>query len=82
MLVLLETPAGFALFKVLDEGKLSKVEELWKEFSTSDSARKTKRNEQLNVQEKDKGIDEVGSFDGQELHSIQILVLKTRITAM
>ncbi|KAF9607675.1 hypothetical protein IFM89_038146 [Coptis chinensis] len=40
MLVLFETPAGFALFKVLDEGKLSKVEDLWKEFSTSDSARK------------------------------------------
>lgn len=28
MLVLFETPAGFALFKVLDEGKLSKVEVL------------------------------------------------------
>lgn len=40
MLVLFETPAGFALFKVLDEGKLSKVEDLWKEFSTSESARK------------------------------------------
>lgn len=33
MLVLFETPAGFALFKVLVEGKLSKVEDLWKEFS-------------------------------------------------
>ncbi|CAL9208219.1 probable nucleolar protein 5-2 [Musa acuminata AAA Group] len=40
MLVLFETPAGFALFKVLDEGKLDKVEDLWKEFSTSESARK------------------------------------------
>ncbi|KAL3528049.1 hypothetical protein ACH5RR_012705 [Cinchona calisaya] len=40
MLVLFETPAGFALFKVLDEGKLSKVEDLWKEFSTANSARK------------------------------------------
>ncbi|XP_031130748.1 probable nucleolar protein 5-2 [Ipomoea triloba] len=40
MLVLFETPAGFALFKVLDEGKLSKVEDLWKEFSTADTARK------------------------------------------
>lgn len=39
MLVLFETPAGFALFKVLDEGKLSKVEDLWKEFSTADAAR-------------------------------------------
>lgn len=28
MLLLFETPAGFALFKVLDEGKLSKVEVL------------------------------------------------------
>ncbi|KAG8062912.1 hypothetical protein GUJ93_ZPchr0003g17064 [Zizania palustris] len=40
MLVLFETPAGFALFKVLDEGKLDKVEDLWKEFTTSDTARK------------------------------------------
>ncbi|KAK4732466.1 hypothetical protein R3W88_025454 [Solanum pinnatisectum] len=40
MLVLFETPAGFALFKVLDEGKLSKVEDLWKDFSSTDSARK------------------------------------------
>ncbi|XP_050223821.1 probable nucleolar protein 5-2 [Mercurialis annua] len=40
MLVLFETPAGFALFKVLDEGKLSKVEDLAKEFSSADSARK------------------------------------------
>uniref|UniRef100_A0A2P2M332 Uncharacterized protein MANES_14G155400 n=1 Tax=Rhizophora mucronata TaxID=61149 RepID=A0A2P2M332_RHIMU len=40
MLVLFETPAGFALFKVLDEGKLSKVEDLLKEFSSADSARK------------------------------------------
>lgn len=39
MLLLFETPAGFALFKVLDEGKLSKVEDLWKEFSSADSAR-------------------------------------------
>eukprot|EP00262_Sarcandra_glabra_P012916 TRINITY_DN343_c0_g1_i1.p1 TRINITY_DN343_c0_g1~~TRINITY_DN343_c0_g1_i1.p1 ORF type:complete len:567 (+),score=149.25 TRINITY_DN343_c0_g1_i1:85-1785(+) len=39
MLVLFETPAGFALFKVLDEGKLSKVEDLWKDFATSESAR-------------------------------------------
>ncbi|CAN6200189.1 unnamed protein product [Urochloa humidicola] len=40
MLVLFETPAGFALFKVLDEGKLSHVEDLWKDFTSSDSARK------------------------------------------
>ncbi|KAL8171243.1 hypothetical protein V2J09_023047 [Rumex salicifolius] len=40
MLLLFETPAGFALFKVIDEGKLSKVEELQKEFSSADSARK------------------------------------------
>ncbi|KAK1370317.1 putative nucleolar protein 5-2 [Heracleum sosnowskyi] len=40
MLLLFETPAGFALFKVLDEGKLSKVEDLSKEFDTVDTARK------------------------------------------
>ncbi|KAF6152015.1 hypothetical protein GIB67_010589 [Kingdonia uniflora] len=39
MLVLFETPAGFALFKVLDEGKLDKVEDLWKDFATSEAAR-------------------------------------------
>ncbi|KAL5566974.1 hypothetical protein UlMin_030138 [Ulmus minor] len=39
MLLLFETPAGFALFKVLDEEKLSKVEDLWKDFSTAESAR-------------------------------------------
>ncbi|KAL6551939.1 Ribosomal RNA processing protein 1 A [Orobanche gracilis] len=39
MLLLFETPAGFALFKVLDEGKLSKVEDLGKDFCTPDSAR-------------------------------------------
>ncbi|GLT90439.1 hypothetical protein SLE2022_083720 [Rubroshorea leprosula] len=40
MIVLFETPAGFALFKVLDEGKLSKVEDLQKDFLDADSARK------------------------------------------
>ncbi|KAG4122442.1 hypothetical protein ERO13_D11G267300v2 [Gossypium hirsutum] len=40
MLVLFETPAGFALFKVLDEGKLNKVEDLSKEFLAADSTRK------------------------------------------
>ncbi|KAJ0100265.1 hypothetical protein Patl1_21123 [Pistacia atlantica] len=40
MLVLFETPAGFALFKVLDEGKLSKVEGLCQEFNSPESARK------------------------------------------
>ncbi|CAN8269887.1 unnamed protein product [Cochlearia groenlandica] len=38
MLLLFETPAGFALFKVLDEGKLSNVEDLGKEFSSPESA--------------------------------------------
>ncbi|KAM7272289.1 hypothetical protein ACFE04_026952 [Oxalis oulophora] len=40
MLVLFETPAGFALFKVLKEGSLSKVDDLGKEFLTAESARK------------------------------------------
>ncbi|CAH8359807.1 unnamed protein product [Eruca vesicaria subsp. sativa] len=40
MLVLFETPGGFALFKVLDEGKLSNVEDLGNVFSSADSARK------------------------------------------
>ncbi|KAG6701942.1 hypothetical protein I3842_07G010500 [Carya illinoinensis] len=39
MILLFETPAGFALFKVLDEEKLSKVEDLWKEFSSAETAR-------------------------------------------
>ncbi|KAE8674314.1 Nucleolar protein 58 [Hibiscus syriacus] len=40
MLVLFETPVGFALFKVLDEGKLDKVEDLSKKFLALESARK------------------------------------------
>ncbi|CAN8269669.1 unnamed protein product [Cochlearia groenlandica] len=40
MIVLFETPAGFALFKVLDEGKLSNIEDLGKEFSSPDKAKK------------------------------------------
>lgn len=32
MLLLFETPAGFALFKVLDEGKMSKVEVITDSF--------------------------------------------------
>ncbi|EOA20319.1 hypothetical protein CARUB_v10000627mg, partial [Capsella rubella] len=40
MLALFETPGGFALFKVLKEGKLSNVEDLGNEFLTAESARK------------------------------------------
>jgi hypothetical protein len=42
MLALFETPAGFALFKVLNEKKLDNVEDLWKEFETPEVARKVK----------------------------------------
>ncbi|GJP61105.1 hypothetical protein CLOP_g18310 [Closterium sp. NIES-67] len=40
MLLLFETPAGFALFKVLDDKKLDKVEDIWKHFETPESAGK------------------------------------------
>eukprot|EP01096_Ripella_sp_DP13-Kostka_P000933 TRINITY_DN110_c1_g2_i1.p1 TRINITY_DN110_c1_g2~~TRINITY_DN110_c1_g2_i1.p1 ORF type:complete len:526 (+),score=357.40 TRINITY_DN110_c1_g2_i1:78-1655(+) len=40
MLVLLETPAGFALFKVLNDDKLKKPDNLYKEFESVDSAQK------------------------------------------
>ena len=40
MYVLFETPGGFALFKVLKEGKLKDVDSLHKEFSTGDKASK------------------------------------------
>lgn len=40
MLVLFETSAGFALFKVLDEGKLQKADDLWKSFESPESASK------------------------------------------
>ncbi|XP_057538652.1 probable nucleolar protein 5-2 [Amaranthus tricolor] len=40
MLALFETPAGFALFKLLDEERLSQIEDLWKDFASIDSARK------------------------------------------
>jgi len=40
MLVLFETPAGFCVFKLLDEKKLSKSENLYKDFETIDQAKK------------------------------------------
>lgn len=40
MLVLFETAAGFALFKVLDEGKVKQTDDLWKEFETPTKAQK------------------------------------------
>jgi nucleolar protein 58 len=40
MLVLFETPAGYALFKLLDKGKLKNVEDLYKDFETPDAASK------------------------------------------
>jgi hypothetical protein len=40
MLVLFETPAGYALFKVMNEAKLASPDELQKEFADADSAAK------------------------------------------
>lgn len=38
MLVLFETPAGYALFKVLDKTKLAKAEDVYKHFGSSEAA--------------------------------------------
>mmetsp|Transcript_820 Transcript_820/g.751 ORF Transcript_820/g.751 Transcript_820/m.751 type:complete len:124 (-) Transcript_820:1229-1600(-) len=38
MLLLFETPAGFALFKVLDEGKLEKTTDIIKSFQDEETA--------------------------------------------
>ncbi|XP_028661982.1 nucleolar protein 58 [Erpetoichthys calabaricus] len=40
MLVLFETAAGYAIFKVLDERKLQEVDSLWKEFESPEKANK------------------------------------------
>ncbi|XP_077399017.1 nucleolar protein 58 [Vanacampus margaritifer] len=40
MLVLFETAAGYAVFKVLDESKLQQVDSLYKEFETPEKANK------------------------------------------
>ncbi|KAG7160176.1 Nucleolar protein 58-like, partial [Homarus americanus] len=40
MLVLFETAAGFAIFKLLDEKKLQKVENLFEDFETTEKANK------------------------------------------
>ena len=37
-IALFETPAGYALFKVLDEAKLAASDNLFQEFATSDKA--------------------------------------------
>lgn len=41
MLVLFETPAGYALFKLLDDGKLKNPDDLYKDFENPDQANKT-----------------------------------------
>ena len=38
MLCLYETPAGFALFKVVDESRLKDQENLWQQFETPEQA--------------------------------------------
>ena len=38
MLVLFETPAGYAVFKVQNESALKKVDNIWEEFSTAEKA--------------------------------------------
>ena len=38
MLVLFETPAGYALFTVLKEAKLKDVDNIWTEFSSPEKA--------------------------------------------
>ena len=38
MLCLYETPAGFALFKVIDEKRIKDYESLWEEFETPEKA--------------------------------------------
>eukprot|EP01026_Neomeris_dumetosa_P077423 TRINITY_DN8355_c0_g1_i2.p1 TRINITY_DN8355_c0_g1~~TRINITY_DN8355_c0_g1_i2.p1 ORF type:complete len:558 (-),score=109.04 TRINITY_DN8355_c0_g1_i2:215-1888(-) len=40
MLVLFETPAGYALFKVLQDDALSDVQDLWQQFETLEAAKK------------------------------------------
>ncbi|KAL0110850.1 hypothetical protein PUN28_014059 [Cardiocondyla obscurior] len=40
MLVLFETPAGYAIFKLLDENKLAESEDLLKDFETPENANK------------------------------------------
>lgn len=40
MLILFETPAGLALFRVLKEGKIKKEEDLFEYFKTADKADK------------------------------------------
>nr|XP_060639112.1 nucleolar protein 58 isoform X1 [Anolis sagrei ordinatus] len=40
MLVLFETAAGYAIFKVLNEKKLQEIDSLWKEFETPEKANK------------------------------------------
>ena len=40
MLVLFETPAGFAIFKLLDEKKLLQSDNLFEDFKTPEGAKK------------------------------------------
>jgi nucleolar protein 58 len=41
VLVLFETPAGYALFKMTDESKLEDADQIFKYFETPEAANKT-----------------------------------------
>lgn len=38
MLVLYETAAGYAVFKLLDEKKIKNVDNIWEEFNSAEKA--------------------------------------------
>ncbi|KAJ7392067.1 Nucleolar protein 58 [Desmophyllum pertusum] len=65
MLVLFETPAGYAIFKLLDEKKLQKIDNLYKDFETPDAASKVCNSYggRKNEQEPKKGFEEIVAKD-------------------
>ena len=62
MLVLFETAAGFALFKVLKEKKIRKVDDLSTEFETLDKASKLIKLKALLSRIQSQGMPQPGCF--------------------
>ncbi|CDQ61444.1 unnamed protein product [Oncorhynchus mykiss] len=66
MLVLFETAAGYAIFKVLDESKLQEVDSLWKEFETPEKANKVVKLKHWEIPGHNRGLGSGHGHDGRE----------------
>lgn len=87
MLVLFDTPAGHAIFKVLDEGKLKDVDNIYKHFADAESARSLVKLKAFHVYEDTKAAVGAatalvtGDMDGSLKKFIKKAIVKKNLTS-